>query len=56
MKQTELEEQVNALVEAARNHSYLFLGEDALDLPEDESLVPLHDRIKAVTAYFESLM
>lgn len=53
MEMTDLQKAVARLVNAARGHSGLLLGEDAIDLPEDLLSVNFCDQINAVAEYLE---
>ena len=55
MKQTELDKAIEALVNAAQAHSFAMLGEDAVDLPADWSLMPPDQIVQAVAAYLENI-
>lgn len=53
LEMTPLETAIKRLVEAARTHSTILMGEDSIDLPEDESAMSVEDRVNAVASYLE---
>lgn len=55
MEHSELDYALSRLVFAARTHSGLTLGEDAIDLPYDPSMMLAHDQVNKVAEYLEML-
>ena len=52
--QTNLEKEVYRLLEAARSHSWVLLGEDAIELPEDVSELSSEEIVLEVARYLEN--